>query len=335
MFDGIAVSATLIRTDCASKTRMLQFVNFSNDRRREDNALCADPVPSEIQSPAQKEPWLLITLFAKASEPSKFSTRLQDFLRAEQRTLGDLQALMGHAGSSPESIIRAMGEIFEKTVKSPAESSGYRRLRVFSGVSPTPAGEEQFEHWLGQARLMVEESDSSAKEKRRRIMESLKGPALEIVPAARLVNANIGPDECLKALESAFGMVESGEDLYFSFRLMQQRQRGPLSDFLQRLEQTLAKVIRKGGISAAEANRVRLEQLIRGAVSSNLMVIQLRLRERKKNPPDFLELLSEIREEEEYETSRSRLNTSVRTVSTDLSNEGQMKDIQALKKEIK
>jgi len=40
---------------------------------------------------------------------------------------------------------------------------------------------------------------------------------------------------------------------------------------------------------------VRVEQLIRGAVESDLMLLQLRLRERKNHPPNFLTLLNEVR----------------------------------------
>lgn len=131
--------------------------------------------------------------------------------------------------------------------KRPGENNAYRRLRVFSGILPTPAGEEQFEHWIEQARLMVDESDSSTKEKRHRIMESLKGPALEVVKEARTADADVGPAQCLQALENAFGTAKSGEDLYFSFRLMQQIQGEKMSDFFRRLDQALTKVVKQGG----------------------------------------------------------------------------------------
>lgn len=177
--------------------------------------------------------------------------------------------VVGNTGFAAESIIRALGDVVEKIAKPSMDSSGYRRLRVFSGVLPTPAGE--FDYWIEQARLMVDEGNLSTKEKRRRIIESLKGPALEVVKAARIADENVGPAECLNALESAFGTAETGEDLYFSFRFMQQKQGEKLSDFLRRLEQALTKVIKRSGIVAAEANKARLEQLIRGAVTSDLM----------------------------------------------------------------
>ena len=96
----------------------------------------------------------------------------------------DVQALLTPQPVSPtEAILHAVVDLFNKSAKPSVESGGYRRLRIFSGTVPTPAGEEQFDHWLEQAYLMVEESEGSAKYKRRRIMESLKGPALEVIKA--------------------------------------------------------------------------------------------------------------------------------------------------------
>ena len=52
---------------------------------------------------------------------------------------------------------------------------------------------------------MIEECDCSAREKRKRIVESLKGPALEIIQAVRLNNPDASPECYVEALESAFG----------------------------------------------------------------------------------------------------------------------------------
>lgn len=72
-------------------------------------------VPPDIMPPGQQQPWLLITLFKTMPEPRGFSDRLKDFLNAEKKTLDDLQAIVGTTATSPESIIRAMGEVLEKT----------------------------------------------------------------------------------------------------------------------------------------------------------------------------------------------------------------------------
>ncbi|XP_054862316.1 uncharacterized protein LOC129347852 [Amphiprion ocellaris] len=237
--------------------------------------------------------------------------------------------------STPEAIIRAVGDILEKTSRpTTSDSCQYRRLRTFSGVTPTPPGEEQVENWVEQARLMIEECDGSEREKRMRIMECVKGPALEILQAVRFNNPNATSLDYLDILENTFGTPESGEELYFAFRMLCQHPAEKLSEFLRRLERVLTKVIQKGGLQLATANRVRLDQLIKGATRSDLMILNLRLRERRDNPPTFLQLLNEIRLEEEHEASRRRLHPSkaVHAKSAVITSDSELKD---LKTEIK
>lgn len=210
------------------------------------------------------------------------------------------------SGNSAESIIRAVGDLLVKTMRPTPESNVFRRLRIFSGITPTPAGEENLDTWTEQARLMVEECDCSIREKRKRIVESLKGPALEIAQAVRANDPEATPEEYIEALERAFGTSETSEDLYFSFRALRQNSGERLSDFLRRVERLLTKVIQRGGIAASQRDSARVEQLIRGATESDIMLLQLRLRERKSNPPSFLTLLNEIREEEDQQSVRRK-----------------------------
>uniref|UniRef100_A0A672HKF6 Uncharacterized protein n=1 Tax=Salarias fasciatus TaxID=181472 RepID=A0A672HKF6_SALFA len=270
-------------------------------------------VPLEVLAPEGLSAWPIFTVGESVDAEDDFSSKLNALLHAEGKSLDDVQALFAEpqpATSETESLLRVVGNLLEKTTK-PSEGGGYRRLRTFSGVVPTPAGEEQVDHWLEQAHLMVEESDCSLKEKRRRIIESLKGPALEIIKAVRLSDPDVSPEKCLEAIDSAFGLAESGEDLFFAFRLMQQNRGEKLSEFLRRLERCLAKVVQRGGLPASSMNRARVDQLLKGAVGADFMLLQLRLRERRDTPPSFLELLCEIRREEEYEASRARLTQSV------------------------
>lgn len=87
-----------------------------------------------------------------------------------------------------------------------------------------------------------------------------------------------------------------------------------MSDFLRRLEKILIKVVQRGGLPAQLVGKARLEQFIRGATQSDIMLLQLRLRELKNNPPDFLDLLHEIWEEEVREAERRKSNPTVRQV---------------------
>ncbi|KAL0166881.1 hypothetical protein M9458_038725, partial [Cirrhinus mrigala] len=145
------------------------------------------------------------------------------------------------------------------------------------------------------------------KKKLQRIVESLKGLALEIIKAVCMSSPEASSLQYLEALESTFGSSESGGDLYCAVRLLRHCPRESLSDFLRRIEKSLTKVVQRGGLSPANADNARVEELICGAVESDTTLLQLRLRERKEHPPTFLSLLNEVREAEETETQRLTL----------------------------
>lgn len=107
----------------------------------------------------------------------------------------------------------------------------------------------------------------------------------------RASDPDVSPEDSLEALEHAFGTAESGEELYFAFRLLQQQSGEKLSDFLRRLEQSLGRVVQRGGLPPGYADKARLEQLLRRAIASDLMLVNLCLRERREKPPTFLQLL--------------------------------------------
>ncbi|XP_076850337.1 uncharacterized protein LOC143500204 [Brachyhypopomus gauderio] len=295
-------------------------------------------VPPEVRPPNGSSPWKIVTIHPAHATSDEFSEKLQKFLLAEGKRIEDLQFFCrppSPKDSAVESLARVMGEFMSQSLKAPSENHHYRRLRPFSGTTPTPAGEEQLEPWIEQATLLIEESDCSEKEKRRRVFENLKGPAFEIVRALRFTNPDAQAEEYLEAINRAFGSTESGEDLYFSFRLMQQKTGEKLSDFVRRLEPLLARVVQKGGLRARDMDRVRVEQLLRGALGADLMLLQLRLKERRNNPPTFLDLLSEIRAEEEYERSRHKICPRVRQVNTQENADSDSVTIQHLKTELK
>ncbi|RXN37556.1 paraneoplastic antigen Ma1-like protein [Labeo rohita] len=170
------------------------------------------------------------------------------------------------------------------------------------------------ETWIEQARLMITECECSEKEKRQRIVESLKGPALELIRAVRFSNPEASALQYLEAVESTFGSSDSGEDLYFKFRLLRQSTGQTLSEFLRRIEKMLSKVVERDGLSPGLVDKVRIKQLVRGAVNSDMMLLQLRLRERKHYPPSFLNLLKEIRKAEESEASRHRMSAKAKAI---------------------
>uniref|UniRef100_A0A3B4V279 Uncharacterized protein n=1 Tax=Seriola dumerili TaxID=41447 RepID=A0A3B4V279_SERDU len=302
---------------------------------------CQNPVdpktaPPEIYPLNGGTPWKVTLLTRATSLPDDFTHKVLNLLQSEGKSLNDLQPLFEQSTptqSDPTSIIRAVGKLLEKTMRPPQEDNAFRRLHVFSGVMPTPAGEETLENWLEQAQLMLDECDGSGKEKKKRIVESVKGPAFEIIQAVRCNDADARPEDYLAALENAFGITKSGEDFYFAFRSMQQKSGERLSDYLRRLEKALSKAVQKGGLSPTSRDRARVEQLLRGAASeSDILLLQLRLKERLRNPPSFMELLSEIRVEEDQKVTRRNLTTSTHTVQQSTAHSA---EVDALKTQVK
>ncbi|KAG1952160.1 paraneoplastic antigen Ma1 [Pimephales promelas] len=294
-------------------------------------------VPVEVIPEGGETPWKIIVAKSAESPSDGFAEKLAKLLTQEGKSFTDLQAMFSTPSSnagSPEAIIRAVGELLEKTSKPVSDGGAYRRLRTFSGIVPTPAGEEALESWMDQARMMITECECSEKEKRRRIIESLKGSALDVVKAVRFSSPDATSLQYLEALEGAFGTPESGEDLYFAFRLLRQNPGEALSDFLKRMEKSLTKVAQKGGLPWKNLDQTRVEQLIRGAVESDLMLLQLRLRERRGNPPTFLTLLNEIREAEESEAARHSLGFTVKPVPRPRERQSSLAVVRELKAEI-
>lgn len=283
-----------------------------------------DHTPPEIRPASGEIPWKIILLTPRESE--QFSDKFRKLLQEEGKTMDDVRALFSKdplQGSSPDSIIRAVGDLLEKTMRPSSDANAFRRLRTFSGTIPTPPGEESLEHWLSHAQLIVEECSCSNREKRTRIVGSLKGPALDIIQAVRINDPDATPTDYLKALENAFGTPESGEDLYFAFRSMQQKSGEKLSDFLQRLERSLRGVLHREGISPKRKDQVRVEQLIRGS------------KEMKSNSSEIQELKAEIKvltaklkkRDSEPET---KLKNSQKPVEIETE-----KDVQILQKQVK
>lgn len=294
-----------------------------------------DRIPPHVQPLNGGPVWKISLLTESVRSADDFSAKLKKLMVEEGKTIDDVSALLSTETpqeNSPESIIRAVGDLLAKTMRPTSENTASRRLRIFSGHSSTPAGEESLDSWVEQARLMIEECDCSERERRRRVFESLKGPALE---AVRRDNPDASPESYVEALESAFGSLESGEDLYLAFRSLGQQRGEKLSDFLRRLERSLTKVVQRGGLPSHRIDRARIDQLIQGATESEIMLLQLRLRERKEEPPTFLKLLSEIREEEDHARVRHESNTTVRQVKVGEETKAKSTKVQELKAEIK
>ncbi len=106
----------------------------------------ATRIPPDMTPDETGEPWTVVVVPAKEPylmlHPKDLLKKLTKFLMGEGKSLVDVQALFTTHAAQPmgllNPIIRAVGEILEKTAKPSGDSSAYRRLRTFSAVMPTP-----------------------------------------------------------------------------------------------------------------------------------------------------------------------------------------------------
>lgn len=135
-------------------------------------------------------------------------------------------------------------------------------------------------------------------EKRRRLMESLRGPATDVIPILKTNKPSITTAECLKALELVFGSVENSGDGQIRFLNTYQNPVEKLSAYVIRLEPLLQKVVEKGAIDKDDVNQARLVQVIAGASHNGATQRQLWLTGVAEGPvPNFFQLLVQIGEE--------------------------------------
>nr|XP_056702430.1 paraneoplastic antigen Ma1 homolog [Euleptes europaea] len=179
--------------------------------RREDNAyaaLCELKVSVDtLQIPGEVEienrAWKLITSssYLSSSSEVEFLKKMTCFLEKEGKTMKDIPGLLGitptistpNIAVSPEVWTQAFGKALENVIHPHPESIPYWKLSLFSGGSVQIPGEEGFEKWFENASEMLQEWQVSDGEKRRCvIIESLRGPALDVIRTLKI--------NCLKSV---------------------------------------------------------------------------------------------------------------------------------------
>lgn len=185
--------------------------------------------------------------------------------------------------------------IVEHVIKSEATTApGSKRLRSFSGRVPKPPGEVDFETWCLHVELMFQDGYTMDVQ-RRLILESLLSPAADIV---KQLGSQSPPQDYVKLLQSAYGLVDDGEEIFARFLSTHQDAGEKASEYIQRLQTLLSTAIRRGGVSEANANRQLYKQFVRGCWDQTLL-LTLQQKLRNDPAPKFSELLLELRTEEE------------------------------------
>lgn len=207
--------------------------------------------------------------------------------------------LLNTATMNPPEVQKVIIEHFIRNDATPSSYS-QSRIRTFSGRLPKPNGEVDYDAWRTQVDLLLSDASLSGSQKVRRILESLLSPAADIV---KPLGTNATPRAYLTQLDSAFGVVEDGEELFATFLGSNQNSGEKPSAYLNRLQTLLTKAVSRGGVSAAESDKYLLRQFCRGCWDQSLL-IGLQLEHRKSNPPSFPELLLLLRTEEDRRAAK-------------------------------
>lgn len=217
----------------------------------------------------------------ESENPAKESTPVKSHyqLRSPDTSVADTISLnLPTCALNPPGIQRVVMEHVVKTSDAVSSSHAVFRLKAFSGRSPRPSTEPDFDTWRASVDFLLNDVSLSDLHKTRRILDSLPPPASDVV---RHVGPDALPAQCLELLESVYGSVEDGDELLVKFISALQNQGEKPSTYLHRLHVMLSATIRRGGVTEAERNRCLLKQFCRGCWDNSL-IADLQLDGKKK-----------------------------------------------------
>jgi len=131
-----------------------------------------------------------------------------------------------------------------------------RKLRVFSGKTPVPPGEVDYDTWRRQVKQLEQEEETyglSDSQKRRIILQSLLRPAADTV-----FNINGSSEDILEVLDTVYGSVVEGHELLLQFFTTYQTEEESCSEYVQRLYLLAVDVVEHKGITMAEKQHLNV-----------------------------------------------------------------------------
>lgn len=211
-----------------------------------------------------------------------------------------IQPVLSMTTVNPPSVQKIIVEHIVKTEAARSHQEISVRLRVFSGRSPRPNNEPDYDTWRASVELLMTDPSISDLHRTQKIADSLLPPATDVI---KQVGPRASPSEYLELLDSVYGSVEDGDDLVAKLMGTFQNTGERPSSYLNRLQITLSTAIRRGGIVEEERGRCLLKQFCRGCWNREL-IRDLQLEQKKAQPPSFAELVFLIRTEEDRHAAK-------------------------------
>ncbi|XP_063784361.1 uncharacterized protein LOC134933234 [Pseudophryne corroboree] len=191
---------------------------------------------------------------------------------------------------------------------------GYRRLRIFSGITPVPAGEETYDTWREAAIQHSEEWQCPEHIKKQRIVESLRGPAMRVIQATRRSKVTASLKDYIEALDFSYGTIEDVGDLLARLNRTYQEPGETLTHYIYRMDRLIYKIVDKGGIAKEAVDENRRRQILKGAMTNNPVAQRLRCTMTTGPPPTLTELVKEVKLEEVQIETREKSIKKVKVV---------------------
>ncbi|KAM7045512.1 paraneoplastic antigen Ma6E [Molossus nigricans] len=215
---------------------------------------------------------------------------------------GPGEEAVGMAGAPGQA--GAWNQQWRQALQPMLENMAYQELRAFSGMEEPGQENESFESWLDHANDMLYLwRHISERERRRRLVESLNGPALDLVSGLLNENPDIPAQDCLAALIQVFGKKDNQTTARLKFVTCAQRPQETLFAYVMRLEGLLQAAMEKGAIHPSTADQVRARQVLMRARPNEMLWNKLRRMRLERRPPGFLGMLQLIRESEAWEAT--------------------------------
>ncbi|XP_058886772.1 uncharacterized protein LOC117407161 isoform X1 [Acipenser ruthenus] len=171
--------------------------------------------------------------------------------------------------SIPSDVQKVVVEHVVKTASEGAFLNNVRyKLKCFSGTASKPSSEADYETWRIQIRQVIKDVDLTANAKRRKLLESLLPPALNV---ALYAGEDATAEQYFEELEKAYGSVASGEELFIQFIETHQNATEKASDYLRRLHAVLQRVMERDGLVGTQPDKQLLKQFIRGCWDDTLI----------------------------------------------------------------
>lgn len=190
--------------------------------------------------------------------------------------------------------------VVEHVMRSEAQMSlsASFRLRQLSGRAPCPSHEADFDTWQHSVELILRDPALSDLQHSRKILDSSVPPAADVV---KPLGPNALPPAYLELLDSAFGTMEDGDEIFTLFLNILQDSGEKPSQYLHRLQTVFGEALKRGSVPANEVDWHLLHQFCCGCWD-NMLIADLQLERKGDHPPPFTELLLQLCVEEDKQS---------------------------------